>query len=94
MDKSFIATSEYLQKKLVEKINEPVISFDIFTDKEMPSRWCIYNFDKSYLTEQEKYTVVLFIPESDESFLCSTSLAVFDHAKDSYIFFTSCGDEG
>ncbi|MPL98679.1 hypothetical protein SDC9_44886 [bioreactor metagenome] len=87
-------TLEYLKKKLEEKINEPVIFSEVFTEKEMPSRWAIYNFNMSYLTEQEKYTVVIYIPKSDESFLCSTSLAVFDHEKDSYVFFTSCGDEG
>jgi hypothetical protein len=87
-------TPEYLRKKLEEKINEPVIYFEVFTEKEKPSRWSIYNFNTSYLTEKEKYTVVLFIPKSDELFLCSTSLAVFEHAKDAYVFFTSCGDEG
>lgn len=94
MDNNPKPTPKYLRKKLEEKINEPVILFEVFSKKEMPSRWCIYSFDKSYLTEQDKYTVVLFIPKSDEMFLCSTSLAVFDHAMDSYIKFASCGDEG
>ncbi len=87
-------TQEYLQKKLEAKINEPVIFFDVFTEKEKPSQWTIYNFNTSYLIEKEKYTVILFIPKSDECFLCSTRFAVFEDAKDAYILITSCNDEG
>lgn len=94
MDNDRKPTPEYLRKKLEEKINEPVIYFEVFTDKEKPSRWTIYDFKLSYLTDQGKYTVVLFIPKSDEVYLCSTSLAVFEDAKDAFIYFTSCGDEG
>ena len=87
-------TQEYLQKKLEEKINEPAIFFEVFTEKEKPSKWNVNNFKMSYLTEKEKYTVILFIPKSDECFLCSTSLAVFEDAKDAFILITSCNDEG
>lgn len=87
-------TPEHLKKKLEEKINQAVIFFEVFTEKEIPSRWTMYNFDTSYITDQEKYSVVRYLPICDEVILCSTSLAVFEDAKDAYIFFTSCMDEG
>jgi len=94
MDKKENPPVEYLKKKLEEKIHESINYFELFTDTRIPSNWHIYYFNNSYLIEKDKYTVVKYIQERDENMLCSTSLAVFDHSKDCYIFLSSCQDEG
>jgi hypothetical protein len=53
MEKKEKPTLEYLKNKLEEKLNEPVNYFEIFTDTEIPPRWCLYGFNNSYLIEKD-----------------------------------------
>jgi len=87
---------DYLKRKLEEAIHEEIISFSIFSEKEIPSRWNIYNADRlrCYLAEAKRFDIVLFKPKRYEGYLCSTQIAIFDNMHDEYIDFFCCFDEG
>lgn len=85
-----------LKRKLEEAIHEETMSFSIFSEKEIPLRWNIYNADRLryYLEDRKRFNIVLYEPKSYEGCLCSTHLAIFDNVRDGYIDFFCCFDEG